>query len=410
SRAGTRSVATLSEAQLARKRANDREAQRSIRQRTKERIERLEQRIKELTEEQNDDRSFEEVQRRNEELEEELRALKENMPQQDDNTMLPNFSPSTCKIRRMSSIPSSRPTTPSMTSMPSPFLNQPPFSSSVSSNSPVGSGSQAMSPAMQLPIRNDISMSMQYMPAMTSVPLATSMPTMSSSFLNQPSRHSWELPLRFLPPTGPVDAILIGILQCQRSLALNGTAGESLTGPVQPSLQALIRPERSNETHPVASIISSLLHRTALRGLAEKVGALYVIYRLTQWQITPNIRTFNNLPEWHQPRSSQYITPHPIWVTQIIWGKLRDVVINNQEIYATDEFQHIYTANLNVNWPYRDIDVLNFEGNEVRLTTAFENHINNLANWSLDEPFERRYPELKGCFKATGKIDRIDHL
>ncbi|KAH8685757.1 hypothetical protein BGZ60DRAFT_523038 [Tricladium varicosporioides] len=593
SRAGTRSVATLSEAQLARKRANDREAQRSIRQRTKDRIERLEQRIKELIEEQNDDRSFEEVQRRNEELEEELRVLKENMPQQDDNMMLPNFSPSAsnflgismpprslgfqapwgpnmspgvtgasssfpttgytsvfssrdsnhsasnagsplsemgsandyfgsvdiapptvvnppvpqgpsmlggrpgivrstshpetrtqqawspspfgfmginenmatsnssnsrqnARTRRMSSIPSLRPKTSSVTSMPSPFLNQPPFSEGGSCDTPIRSGPQsiprgvpqAVSSVVQLPLSNDISMgiqtplgsgvspdmgqqsgisiptsnntspvglgvpqqpAMQYMPTMAPAPLATSMPTMSS-FLNQPSRHSWELPLRFLPPTGPVDAILIGILQRQRSLALSGTTGETLTGPTQPSLQALIHPERSNEIHPIASVISGLLQRTALRGLAEKVGALFVIYRLTQWQISPNLTTFNNLPEWHQPRSSQYVTPHPIWATQIIWGKLRDAVINNQEIYATDEFQHTYTANLNVNWPYRDADVLNFEGKEVTITTNFEHHIKNLASWSLDEPFGRRYPELKDCFKSTGEIDGIDHL
>jgi len=38
-RGGKRSVAHLSKAQLARKRANDREAQRNIRQRTKEHIE-----------------------------------------------------------------------------------------------------------------------------------------------------------------------------------------------------------------------------------------------------------------------------------------------------------------------------------------------------------------------------------
>lgn len=48
SRAGTRSVSTLTPAQLSRKRANDREAQRAIRQRTKEHIEKLELRIAEL--------------------------------------------------------------------------------------------------------------------------------------------------------------------------------------------------------------------------------------------------------------------------------------------------------------------------------------------------------------------------
>ena len=48
SRAGTRSVSTLSAAQLERKRANDREAQRAIRQRTKDHIEHLERNISDL--------------------------------------------------------------------------------------------------------------------------------------------------------------------------------------------------------------------------------------------------------------------------------------------------------------------------------------------------------------------------
>lgn len=48
SRAGTRSVSTLSAAQLERKRANDRDAQRAIRLRTKEHIDNLERTIKDL--------------------------------------------------------------------------------------------------------------------------------------------------------------------------------------------------------------------------------------------------------------------------------------------------------------------------------------------------------------------------
>lgn len=77
SRAGTRSVATLSEAQLARKRANDREAQRLIRQRTKDHIEQLEHRIQELSGDRGEDGELHELRRRNSELKKELRDLKE---------------------------------------------------------------------------------------------------------------------------------------------------------------------------------------------------------------------------------------------------------------------------------------------------------------------------------------------
>jgi len=77
SRAGTRSVTTLSAAQLERKRANDREAQRAIRQRTKEHIEKLERRIAELTSGEDEN-----------EREQLIAALKRNKELEDENTFL----------------------------------------------------------------------------------------------------------------------------------------------------------------------------------------------------------------------------------------------------------------------------------------------------------------------------------
>lgn len=78
----------------------------------------------------------------------------------------------------------------------------------------------------------------------------------------------------------------------------------------------------------------------------------------------------------------------------MVWGKLRDIMINDQEKYATEEFQHTYESNLNINWPYQDKDIFVFGGDRVGLTDVFTRHANNQANWSLDEPFQRRYPEL----------------
>ncbi|KAF1988674.1 hypothetical protein K402DRAFT_402845 [Aulographum hederae CBS 113979] len=76
SRAGTRSVNTLTAAQLERKRANDREAQRAIRQRTKDHIENLEKRIAELTSTDDTSQKLMQVLQRNEELEQENQMLR----------------------------------------------------------------------------------------------------------------------------------------------------------------------------------------------------------------------------------------------------------------------------------------------------------------------------------------------
>jgi hypothetical protein len=138
------------------------------------------------------------------------------------------------------------------------------------------------------------------------------------AFANQPSLHSWELPLRFVPPTGPVDSILIGLLQRQRSLALSGTTEAALIGPYHPNLRGLVNLEDSASTHPISSVLADLIRRTQLKGLAEKSAALYVIYRLTQWQISPSAETYNNLPDWYGPRASQLLTGHPIWSTLVL--------------------------------------------------------------------------------------------
>ncbi|GFF23361.1 bZIP transcription factor, putative [Aspergillus udagawae] len=76
SRAGTRKVTTLSAEQLARKRANDREAQRTIRQRTKEHIERLQNQVAEL---QAKNQQFDDVMRRNAALEHEIKGLRQQL-------------------------------------------------------------------------------------------------------------------------------------------------------------------------------------------------------------------------------------------------------------------------------------------------------------------------------------------
>jgi hypothetical protein len=138
--------------------------------------------------------------------------------------------------------------------------------------------------------------------------------------VSQPSLPTWELPLRLVPPTGPVDSILIGLLQRQRGLAISGNSREIVIGPYSPSLKALLHPEKSNAVHPVASVITSLLQRTVLRAVPEKVAALFVMNHLCQWQILPSKETYNNLAEWHIPRAPQLLIPHPIWVDQVSLG------------------------------------------------------------------------------------------
>ncbi|EMR83094.1 putative bzip transcription factor protein [Botrytis cinerea BcDW1] len=352
SRAGTRSVSTLSPAQLARKRANDREAQRNIRLRTKEHIERLEARIEELTCGRESGAELEEARKRNEALEREVRQLSESLAQLRDDDSSRNWAPR--------SVPSgvvqdSRLTTP----QPRPLVPQ----------------------SLTSPVRQTIPPSLQ--------PFQSLQP--------------WALPiLNTSTPTCGVDTYLMNIINGQKELASQGAPEAQIIGPSQPSMKALIYPDDPNQTHVVSTIISNLLTNLAVKGLAERAGCLYLMYHICQWQIYPSSSTYGNLTDWTSPRTSQLITPHPLWADSIFWGKLKDRVIEKQDVYANEDFQNAYILCINANWPRPDLEAFRFEGDDIFITEEFENHIKTLSNWSLDERFAARYPELAPLVKISG--------
>lgn len=76
---GVRGISALTPSQLARKRANDREAQRAIRARTKEHIRHLQSEIENLRSAQSRDETVQKLLCDNKALEDELRQLKESM-------------------------------------------------------------------------------------------------------------------------------------------------------------------------------------------------------------------------------------------------------------------------------------------------------------------------------------------
>ena len=88
-------MATLTPAQLTRKRANDREAQRAIRCRTKEHIARLEQEVLILKEQEKMKEKKEEqlqsLRQQNESLERELMGLRDQLLKSENNTSAAHY-------------------------------------------------------------------------------------------------------------------------------------------------------------------------------------------------------------------------------------------------------------------------------------------------------------------------------
>ncbi|ATZ53742.1 Bip1 [Botrytis cinerea B05.10] len=425
SRAGTRSVSTLSPAQLARKRANDREAQRNIRLRTKEHIERLEARIEELTCGRESGAELEEARKRNEALEREVRQLSESLAQlRDDDSSSPDRS-SMLDLGQTAIMPgsSARDVRPGMASTSMSFgpmdmaapISGPASTSALDETNrfsyfdpipavnfnDVGNWAPRSVPSgVVQDSRLTTPQPRPLVPQSLTSPVRQTIPPSLQPFQ---SLQPWALPiLNTSTPTCGVDTYLMNIINGQKELASQGAPEAQIIGPSQPSMKALIYPDDPNQTHVVSTIISNLLTNLAVKGLAERAGCLYLMYHICQWQIYPSSSTYGNLTDWTSPRTSQLITPHPLWADSIFWGKLKDRVIEKQDVYANEDFQNAYILCINANWPRPDLEAFRFEGDDIFITEEFENHIKTLSNWSLDERFAARYPELAPLVKISG--------
>ncbi|KAH9222501.1 hypothetical protein DL95DRAFT_354195 [Leptodontidium sp. 2 PMI_412] len=394
----SRSVDKLNAEQLARKRAADRKSQQLLRQKTRNYIESLQERVRELSGHKEE---LELAERRTAELEEELRNLK---------AILANIANS--PPVNIPSIPATSPqaridpvlhrSTPHAIKSEEVPLSQP-------VDYPISTPEAGIVLLPRAPninrtnrMRQPISVSYPPPPRSSAPGIIPQQPYfVPTSFVKQPTVHAWELPLRVKEPKTPVDKILYGLIEMQKSLAAGGASKAVTIGPKYPNVNVLIAPQLTHLSHTVSRVICDLLKRLTYRTFIDKLGALLVMYPMYQWQIANDYETYSRIPSHSIPCLSQRTIPHEVWICALGSPKLRDAVIANQEKYCTEDFIHSFILNLNCNWKRSIGDAICWGRDGVTVSKDFYDHCNILDNWSLDRGFSTRYPELRDAIKFT---------
>ncbi|RDW75910.1 hypothetical protein BP5796_06731 [Coleophoma crateriformis] len=297
-RGGKRSVTHLSKAQLARKRANDREAQRNIRARTKEHIENLERKVKELEAQGHSarDSSVERVIERNRQLECEIAKLKaqvqvqEVSPEADDlingvngmtggNTSMmgewteqdapscpwdaseampvPIVVPQHIKIDPNAPfVPMDIPVYSAQAQSHRGFVIPEPDNTeslytpistsawedpSMTSTAP-GQPWTAFAPTFQQPSRFPATKNNSGLELTdhTNPPVPIQRFQNSTCWQAQPSVYAWQISTKLSSPVTLVDELMIGVIQSQRHLHMTAdVTGQYLIGPTFPSVHIL---------------------------------------------------------------------------------------------------------------------------------------------------------------------------
>ncbi|KAF7868296.1 hypothetical protein EAF04_004828 [Stromatinia cepivora] len=419
-RTGPRGVANLTPEQLAKKRANDREAQRSIRQRTKNQIEGYERKIRELTSQQ----PYQELQnviKQKEMVEQENLDIKKRLSQiialitpilGTHGFEIPQLPPQPTypppnrpnSANRNASTPNSiaSPSTIMGPSRPTPTAPIGPTQDSrtfiqtqqtqqlaqqrhdMVHNLDIGperlgldflleEGQRHKIPIPPAGAQENFGFQQAQRPVESLSPRdthhrsnsiasnATNYHAPNSAPGSSSEVNGCTAPIRNGPPTCPLDSLLLDFLHERQAAAFDGLPTPKLVGPAYPSVSSLLNPSRGITSHPVSKVFTDILATFPdLSTLPERVAVLYIMFLLMRWQIHPSQANYDRLPSWITPRPSQVFTPHPAWIDHLPWPKMRDVLVRdyNPRDYLFDNFFIPFTSTLSLNWPYEPTDAL----------------------------------------------------
>ncbi|MCJ1472658.1 hypothetical protein MMC13_001307 [Lambiella insularis] len=450
---GSRSTSSLRPDQLAKKRANDREAQRAIRERTKHHIENLEREIRELKSQQ-PYQELERIVRLKEAVEAELEDLKRRLAtafqiiqplvagyelglqeplHPTKRVKTEDSSPRAAALYQgpsalVSPVPCSGFSTqhngisaapqaawiPSGATLPpisAPLiapLTTPPISDNVLERQ----RTLALTIAAERPVYNAYTNARQDVPCIRQrdgPPLpADSHITLSASLSDSSMRQqnhgfddgSLAISTRLPPNTSstcPLDGLLLDFLADRRQRSVEGMPIAELIGPSYPSFHCLFRPERARFSHPLSRFFTDILATFPdLSTPPEQVAILFVMFLIMRWQISPNQENYDRLPDWVKPTTAQLHNPHPAWIDHLPWPRLREKLISHYHCFPFDDFFIPYTTTVSLNWPYGPMDTLvsTPKAEELSINPIFEKHLRDLQNWSLGAAFVKEHPEL----------------
>jgi hypothetical protein len=208
---------------------------------------------------------------------------------------------------------------------------------------------------------------------------------------------------RNLPPTCPLDAILLNFLRDKRREATQGAPRQQrLPGLPYPSVSSLLNPEQSVRSYSISKVFTDIIRTFPdCSTLPEQVGVLYLMFLLMRWHIFPTQENYDRMPDWITPRPAQLLTPHPAWMDYVLFPKIRDRIVLSHRDYPFENWFIPYSRTICCNWPYEATDCLlhDTELDEVVINPVFERHVRELSNWSLGPFFAEALPALADAAK-----------
>ncbi|KAL4876846.1 hypothetical protein BJY04DRAFT_222694 [Aspergillus karnatakaensis] len=195
--------------------------------------------------------------------------------------------------------------------------------------------------------------------------------------------------------TCPLDQILLDFISSRRAIVAKGGDADTILGSPQPSLQAILHPGSTIPgDHATSRVLTEILSTFPHVAIPERLGFMFIMYRTMRWLISPSPASYEEMPRWLRPTATQITVPHPAWIDNIPWPRVRDLLIESPEKYPFPVFSELYSQNVTVNWPYGEPDCITTHMDRMEFNPIFEKHVRKLDNWTVRSAFKDYLPEF----------------
>ncbi|CRL29856.1 Protein of unknown function DUF3425 [Penicillium camemberti] len=190
------------------------------------------------------------------------------------------------------------------------------------------------------------------------------------------------------------DQILLDFIASRQSMLARGISPATVLGPEQLCPRDLLEPRAVDSTsHAISRVMAEVLTTFPHVNLPEKLAFMYLMHLTTRWQVSPNDGSYARMPVWLRPTVTQITVPHAAWIDNIPWPRVRDILIQKPDRYPFAVFSELYSEHVSINWPYGPEDIVVDTGDGPSLNTIFEKHIQRLSNWVAPRQFREYFSE-----------------
>ncbi|KAH6693764.1 hypothetical protein F5X68DRAFT_273267 [Plectosphaerella plurivora] len=220
----------------------------------------------------------------------------------------------------------------------------------------------------------------------------------------------WQQMPQHISPACKLDEVIAETITSWRARAQQqGHQEAELTEPVFPNISSLLNPspeegqpasttkDQEVRLPPLSRIVAAQVGRSSISRILERIAFMYNLSHMIRWLVCRSQESYCAMPAYLRPTLLQRTVAHPPWVDLIVWPQARDDIIRDMDWTRFEELRWLHGPRISINWRFglSEAVLRSPDGLRMLLNPAFESHLHKLENWTTEKEVGDVFPFLK---------------